>query len=75
MKQFKAKGTVLIFFSATCLTESTLNLMTTQFDALHSGSVIISLSEQIDSDHYDMIDQICLPMSWGFSTVFIQQRR
>jgi hypothetical protein len=75
MTTLSSNEKALVFYPATCLEPSTMEAMNNRFKQLRSGSVVVSLSEKLNLSDYDIIKELSLPMSWGYTTVFIQQRR
>ena len=74
MSGFEVKGPSLMFFSATCLEPLTIKKLTSRFLTLEKGSVVVSISQKVGHESFKLLFKLRLPMSWGYATVFIQQR-
>lgn len=64
----------LYYLTGTTFCEETWKVLQKQMATAPVGAKAISLSVQLDSKAWNLIEKLTLPFSWGENTVYIQQR-
>ncbi|MFN8671037.1 MAG: hypothetical protein U0457_03015 [Candidatus Sericytochromatia bacterium] len=64
----------IVYVATTCFDELLLKKLTFKLENLKEGTIIISVSNPIESTKFKLIKKLDLPFSWGFAEVYIMSK-
>jgi SAM-dependent methyltransferase len=64
----------VLFCNSTCFDDELMEALRTQAKSMKPDSYCVTLTKQLKSPHFRLVDSTPRVMSWGYATIHIQQR-
>lgn len=64
----------IIFANSTCFDDALMHLIAEKAVVLKKGTIFITLTKKVPSQHFKVLEHQLYQMSWGGATVFISQK-